>query len=193
MDIQSRYGDWICSKALFTCSLLAEGVIFILPALRGYHHIVKRPRSKAAEGAFTEGFGNGESLNNLVIARECYQITVYISRSWQPRNTEVVTATWVIYCYSSHAGRNCATKRKNQESFNYLIPIVVRMPGMSPCKISSLGLLRSSALTPTRQHLSAFLKTVKEIAFGGTISALLKSQEMSYPFKLPFISSSNNC
>lgn len=93
MAIQSGYGNWICSEAVFTCSFLAEGIIFILPTLRGYHHIVKCPRNKAVEGAFTEGFGNGESLNNLVIMRECYQITVYISRSWQPRNTEVVTAT----------------------------------------------------------------------------------------------------
>lgn len=93
MAIHSGYGDWISSEVLFTCSFLAEGTVFILPTLRGYHHIVKRPRSKAAEGAFTEGFGNGESLNNLAIMRECYQIAVYISRSWQPRNTEVVTAT----------------------------------------------------------------------------------------------------
>lgn len=93
MAIECSYGDWNSSKPLFTCSFLAEGIIFILSTLCGYHHVVKCSRSKAAKGAFTEGFGNGESLNNLVIVRECYQITVHISRSWQPRNTEVVTAT----------------------------------------------------------------------------------------------------
>lgn len=112
---KNGYSDCTCPEPLFTCSFLAEGIVFILSTLCGYHHIIKRPRSKAAEGAFTEWFGNGKSLNNLPIMRERYQITVYISRSRQPRNTEVVTPTWVIYCYSSHTGRNCATKRKKQE------------------------------------------------------------------------------
>lgn len=69
MATQSCCGDWIYLKALLTCSFLAEGIIFILPTLCGYHHVIKCPRSKAAERALTERLGNGESLNNMVIMR----------------------------------------------------------------------------------------------------------------------------
>lgn len=61
-----------------------------------------------------------------------------------------------------------------------------------PLQNKQSGTLRSSALTPSQQHSSAFLNTVKEIVSGGLIPALLKSQKLSYPLKLPFLSNSNN-
>lgn len=124
--------------------------------------------------------------------RECYQITVYISRSWQPRNTEVVAATWVIHCYSSHTWRNCETKEKNRWALTSPFLLFWECLEFHPAKWAVWDCWEALLWLPLSSiHLlfwRQWRKSVKTV-FGGTIPALLKDELSS---RLPFNSNSNN-
>lgn len=89
-----------------TGPILAEGMIFIFPTPCCYGHIVEAARGEGAEGALADGLGDDEGLNHLAAMRQGHYVVIHISRSWQPGYAEVVIATRIVYCYSTHTGRD---------------------------------------------------------------------------------------
>lgn len=86
-------------------------MVFILAAPCSYGHIVEAARSKGAEGTLADRLGNNEGLNDPAAMRKRHHIVIHVSWSWQPGNAQVVIATRIVYCHSTHTGRDWNLKR----------------------------------------------------------------------------------
>lgn len=94
-------------NARLTCPLLAEGMIFVLATLRSYGHVVEATGNKVAEGTFADRLGNDKRLNHQVAVGEGHHIVIHVPRSRQPGDTQVVIASRIVHCDTTHTGRDC--------------------------------------------------------------------------------------